>query len=212
MKTIVCFGDSNTHGTMSMTDLGVAGRFDYGQRWTSLLQEKLPLWQVIAEGHPGRTTLHDDPIEGEYRNGARILPAILESHRPIDVVLLMLGTNDLKFRFSVGPVDIALSLEKLMRMIKASGAGPNGAAPEVFLVAPPPIKEVGVLAEIFAGGAQKSQRLGAEIGRVAARNGLAFLDLKDLIQVSDVDGIHYELEANEVLAEAFAQKIRQHYE
>lgn len=212
MKTLLCFGDSNTHGTMPMHELSSLGRFSPQHRWTGLLAQKLPQWQVISEGHPGRTTLHDDPIEGEYRNGARILLSVLESHRPIDLVLLKLGTNDLKYRFSVGPVDIALSLEKLVRMIRASGCGPMGGAPQVMLVAPPPIREVGVLAEIFAGGEEKSQRLGPEIAKVSARNGLPFIDLAGLIEVSAVDGIHYELEANEIMAEAFAQTIRQHFE
>ncbi len=120
-----------------------------------------------------------------------MLPALLETHRPVDVVLLMLGTNDLKQRFSVNAMDIALSLERLVGVIRASAAGPGGAAPGVLLVAPPPIEEVGCLAEMFAGGAAKSQALGARIAAVAARLGLPFLDAGRLVKVSPVDGIHY---------------------
>ena len=94
---------------------------------------------MIAEGHPGRTTVHDDPIEGEHRNGARILPALLESHRPIDLLAIHLGTNDLKPRFSAGPADIAAGLERLVRMARASAAGPGGGAPAILLLCPPPI-------------------------------------------------------------------------
>ena len=71
------------------------------ERWAGRLARLLPDWEVIAEGHPGRTTVHDDPVEGAHRNGLTVLPALLESHRPVDVVLVMLGTNDLKERFSV---------------------------------------------------------------------------------------------------------------
>lgn len=210
-RTLLCYGDSNTHGTMPMHDLAGMGRFARRHRWTTLLAEALPDWEVIAEGHPGRTTLHDDPVEGPHRNGLRVLPAILESHRPVDAVLLKLGTNDLKERFSVNAGDIALSLERLVREIRASGAGPMGGAPGVLVVAPPPIAEVGCLAEIFAGGAAKSRALGARIGEMAARNGLPFIDAGALIAVSPVDGIHYDPDASPLLAQAFAAAVRRHF-
>ncbi len=210
-KTVLIYGDSNTHGTMPMPEPGAMGRFAHRHRWTSLLAAELSGWEVIPEGHPGRTTLHDDPIEGAHRNGLTVLPAILESHRPIDVVVLMLGTNDLKERFSVNAGDIALSLERLVRVIRASGAGPMGGAPGVVLIAPPPIRETGSLAQIFAGGAAKSLQLGREIGAVAARHGLPFIDLAGEIEVSPVDGIHYEAEAAPVIAGLVAAAIRAHF-
>lgn len=210
-RTLMLFGDSNTHGTMPMAKLSDLGRFGRDERWSSRLQALLPDWQVINEGHPGRTTLHDDPIEGPHRNGLKVLPALLETHRPIDVVLIMLGTNDLKERFSVNPGDIALSVERLVHEIQASSAGPNGEVPAVLVVAPPPVEEVGCLAEIFAGGAAKSLKLGDRMRAMAERNGLPFLDAGDLVKVSPIDGIHYGPEANSALAEAFAAAIRKHF-
>lgn len=210
-KTVLLFGDSNTHGTMPMPDLDFSGRFGREERWAGRLAKLLPGWEVIAEGHPGRTTVHDDPVEGAHRNGLTVLPALLESHRPLDLVLVMLGTNDLKERFSVNACDIALSLERLVRVIRGSEAGPDGAAPEVLLVAPPPIVEVGCLADMFAGGAVKSQRLAAEIRSAARRLGVPFLDAGEVVAVSPVDGIHYDAEANPALAEAFAAAIRAHF-
>lgn len=210
-RTILLFGDSNTHGTMPMPDLGFGGRFDRDDRWAGRLAKLLPDWEVIAEGHPGRTTVHDDPVEGAHRNGLTVLPALLESHKPLDVVLMMLGTNDLKERFSVNACDIALSLERLVRLILASGAGPANGAPGVLLVAPPPIIEVGCLAGMFAGGAAKSRALPAEIKAAAARVGVPFLDAGQVVKVSPVDGIHYDAEANPLLAEAFATAIRAHF-
>ena len=210
-RTILLFGDSNTHGTIPMPDLDGAGRFDREERWAGRLAKLLPNWEVIAEGHPGRTTVHDDPVEGAHRNGLTVLPALLESHKPIDVVLVMLGTNDLKERFSVNACDIALSLERLVRVIRASDCGPGGAAPQVLLVAPPPILEVGCLADMFEGGAAKSQRLAAEIEAAAKRVGVPFLDAGQVVKVSPVDGIHYDAEANPRLAEAFAAAIRAHF-
>jgi lysophospholipase L1-like esterase len=210
-RTLLLFGDSNTHGTMPMPDLGFSGRFDRTERWPGRLQKLLPDWEIIAEGHPGRTTLHDDPVEGAHRNGLAVLPALLESHRPIDAVLVMLGTNDLKERFSVNAGDIALSLERLVRFVRASEAGPDGSAPGVLLVAPPPIIEVGCLAGMFAGGAAKSRALAAEVRAVAARVGVAFLDAGEVVRVSPVDGIHYDSAANPALAQAFAAAIHRHF-
>ena len=74
-----------------MPDLGFQGRYSRDERWSWRLQRLLPDWEVIAEGHPGRTTVHDDPVEGAHRNGLTVLPSLLESHRPIDAVILMLG-------------------------------------------------------------------------------------------------------------------------
>jgi lysophospholipase L1-like esterase len=211
MRTLLLYGDSNTHGTMPAPHLGFDGRFGRDDRWSGRLAALLPEWEVIAEGHPGRTTVHDDPIEGAHRNGLAVLPAILESHRPVDVVLLMLGTNDLKERFSVNAGDIALALERLVRVIRVSGAGPAGAAPGVLLVAPPPIVETGCLAGMFAGGAAKSRALADEIAAAAARAGVPFLDAGRVVKVSAIDGIHYDAEANPALAEAFAAAIRAHF-
>ncbi|MBA3910709.1 MAG: hydrolase [Rhodobacter sp.] len=211
MRTLLLFGDSNTHGTVPMPDLGQSVRYGRDDRWTGRLARLLPDWEVIAEGHPGRTTLHDDPVEGAHRNGLSVLPALLESHRPVDVVLVMVGTNDLKERFSVNAGDIALSLERLVRMILASEAGPDRGAPGVLLVAPPPIEEVGCLAGMFAGGAAKSRALAAEVKAAAARVGVPFLDAGQVVKVSPVDGIHYGPEANPALAEAFATAIDWHF-
>jgi lysophospholipase L1-like esterase len=211
MRTLLLFGDSNTHGTMPAPHLGFDGRFDRDERWAGRLQRLLADWDVIAEGHPGRTTVHDDPIEGAHRNGLTVLPALLESHKPIDVVLMMLGTNDLKERFSVNAGDIALSLERLVRVILASGAGPGGGAPRVLLVAPPPIVETGCLAGMFAGGAVKSQALAAEVEAAARRVGVPFMDAGQVVKVSPIDGIHYDAPANPALAEAFASAIRAHF-
>lgn len=211
MRSLLLFGDSNTHGTMPMPDLDFDGRFDRDERWAGRLAKLLPEWEVIAEGHPGRTTVHDDPVEGAHRNGLSVLPALLESHRPLDLVLIMLGTNDLKARFSVNACDIALSLERLVRVIKGSGAGPGGMAPDVLLVAPPPILETGCLAGMFAGGAAKSASLATEIAAAAARAGVAFLDAGRVVRVSPIDGIHYDAEANPALAKAFAAGITAHF-
>ena len=124
-RVILCFGDSNTHGTQPMATLDGNGRFGHDARWPSVMGRALgPAYEVIAEGHPGRTTVHDDPTEGPHRNGVRVLPALLESHKPLDLVILKLGTNDLKYGFHVGPFDIAQAIDRLVRLVQGFGAGP----------------------------------------------------------------------------------------
>ena len=154
MQTVLCYGDSNTHGTLPMASLEATGRLGPDERWPGVLAKTLgPSWRVVEEGLPGRTTVHPDPIEGVHKNGLAALPVALESHRPLDLVILMLGTNDLKARFSLVPEDIAAGVERLVLAIRASEAGPGLAAPRLLLVAPPPVIEVGCLAAMFTGGA-----------------------------------------------------------
>ena len=212
-KTILCFGDSNTHGTPPATALNApSGRYDRDTRWPAVMAKHLgPDWHVIEEGHPGRTTVHNDPIEGAHRNGITVLPSMLESHKPIDVVILMLGTNDLKGRFSVNPTDIALSLERLIATIRTFACGPNGTNPGILLVSPPPIIETGCLAEMFEGGAAKSHGLAAAIAKAATRSKVTFLEAGAHIVVSPIDGIHYDTDAHATLALALAAAVRENF-
>jgi lysophospholipase L1-like esterase len=208
MRTVLCYGDSNTHGTMPMHTLGERNRYDPDVRWTGVLAGRLgSLWQVVEEGHPGRTTVLDDPIEGPHKNGRTALPVILESHRPIDLVIIMLGTNDLKFRFCVNAFDIADSAGKLAEIAKASLCGPGETAPQVLLVAPPPVTETGPLADMFQGGAATGQQFPEQFAAVAERYGCAFLDAGKVIRSSAVDGVHYDAGDHKKLGDAVADAV-----
>ena len=204
---ILAYGDSNTHGTLPLTDWAPRDRLPHGDRWTTKLAE-ITDTSVIAEGHPGRTTVHDDPIEGAHKNGLAALPVALESHRPVDLVILMLGTNDCKPRFSVGPEDIARSVDRLLGVITSSGAGPDGIAPDVLVVAPVPLCEAGLLAEIFAGGAAKSHAIAAPLAEVAAAHGAWFLDAGLHAEVSPVDGVHLTAAGHAAIADGLAPLVK----
>lgn len=209
MTTILLFGDSNTHGTAPLERLGEGRRFGRDIRWTGHLGRALgPEVELIEEGHPGRTTVHDDPIEGEHRNGWRMLPAVLESHAPLDIVVIMLGTNDFKARYAVTAMDVALSVERLAKLVRASQSGPEGSAPALLLVAPPPVEEVGCLKGMFTGGAAKSRGLAGELAIVAARLGAGFLDAGAHLAVSPLDGVHFEPEGHAALGRVMADALR----
>lgn len=209
MTTILCFGDSNTHGSVAMADFNSRGRFSKAQRWPTVMAKILgDAFEVIAEGHPGRTAAFDDPIEGVHKNGLKVLPALLESHRPVHLLIIMLGTNDLKARFGVPPVDIALALERLALCAAQSGAGPDRGAPKVLLVSPVPIEETGVLGEMFVGGAEKSRALPGYLRQIADRQGAAFLDLADVAQVDPVDGVHLTADGHAAIGGTIAAKVQ----
>src|SRR5271166_5764198 len=169
MPVIVAFGDSNTWGY----DPATGERFPPAQRWPSVLQREPGVeFEVIAEGLNGRTTVHDDPIE-PHRCGADALPSCLMSHMPLDLLIVALGCNDLKKRFSVSAFDIAEGAARLIAIARAYGVGPGGGAPNILLVAPPPLARLTAYAEMFEGGTEKSRLLGQRYGDVAKREGVA---------------------------------------
>jgi lysophospholipase L1-like esterase len=202
-KVMVCFGDSNTHGSIPMADLDDIRRFGPDQRWTGILATELgSAWRVHEEGLPGRTTVHPDPIEGAHLSGLAALPMVIGTHSPIDALVLMLGTNDLKMRFSVGPSDIAASVEVLIRSILALSDAPGRKVPAILVIAPPPILEVGCLAGMFAGGRAKSEALGALVRGAAQRWRVGFLNAGAHIRSSELDGVHFDLDQHAILARA----------
>lgn len=208
VRTVLCFGDSNTYGAVPTLARVGRHRFAPDRRWPGIVRKQLgPRWEVVEAGHPSRTTLRDDPIEGSHKNGLRALPIILESHMPIDLVVLMLGTNDLKHRFAASPSDIAESVDVLVKAVQSSEAGPGGAAPAIAIIAPPPIAEVDWLGQMFDGGAAKSLELGPRLAEVAARARATFLDAATLVESSTVDGIHLDAGSHRVLGMAVARLI-----
>ena len=207
-RVVLAFGDSNTHGTVPMETLEDERRFGPAERWPGVCAATLGAgWRVVEEGLPGRTTVHPDPIEGVYKNGLAVLPAVLESHRPIDLVVVMLGTNDLKHRFSLTPLDIGQSASLLLHTLRHSYAGPAKDQPRMLLVAPMPVEETGCLAEMFTGAAGKSRRIAEQYARVATLHGADFLDAGEVIAVSPVDGIHFDADAHSAHGKAISAKI-----
>jgi lysophospholipase L1-like esterase len=208
MRTILCYGDSNTYGTAPMEHLEDDRRYGHGERWVSVMREALGAdWWVVEEGLPGRTTVLDDPIEGIYKNGLTYLTPCLESHRPVGIVTIALGTNDLKTRFGMPAGDIAAGAGILVDTV-AKALAAFGQSAKVLLIAPPPILEVGCLADMFAGGAAKSRAFADHYKAAANRLGAGFLDAGSVIASSQVDGIHFDLPEHRKLGRAVADAVR----
>jgi lysophospholipase L1-like esterase len=205
VKTILCYGDSNTWGYNPRTQ----DRFSFEQRWTGVLAQQLgPAFRIVEEGLNGRTTVWDDPIEG-YKNGKEYLIPCLESHRPIDLVVIMLGTNDLKTRFSVSAYDIGQSAAVLVDIVQKSASGPGGLAPRVLLIAPPVVGKLTEFAEMFEEAESKSNKFSEYYRRVTELYHCHFLDAARVIVSSDLDGIHFEADQHEMLAKAIAGKVKE---
>lgn len=205
---ILCYGDSNTWGTPPRHDFGDVPRYGEDVRWGSVLRATLGAGHsVIEEGLGGRTTVWDDPVEGEHRNGRRYLLPCLLSHRPLDLVILLLGTNDLKHRFGLSAADIAAGAGALVDVIRTSGAGRAAGAPAVLLVSPPPLGRLDLFATMFDGAAAKSQGLAREYQAVARERRCAFFDAGQVIRSSDTDGIHFDVEAQQALGRALARRV-----
>ena len=199
MKRILCYGDSNTWGWSPIT----RERYDDRTRWTRVLASDLGAeYEVIEEGLNGRTTVWDDPLEGDGRNGFSYLLPCLETHRPLDLVIIMLGTNDLKKRFSLTASDIALGAAVLVKAVQQSAAGREAKAPPVLLLAPPPVGRLTEFAEEFEEATEKSKKLGDRYRQVAHELGCALLDTSTVILSSDVDGIHFDPEEHAKLGHA----------
>ena len=204
MKTIVCFGDSNTWGYHPATK----GRYGRDERWAGVLRNTLGAdYLVIEEGLNGRTTVWDDPIEG-YKNGKEYLIPCLETHKPLDLVIIMLGTNDLKKRFSLSAFDIAKGASVLVSIAQRSETGLNGHAPKVLLLAPPPVAKLSDFVEMFEGSEMKSRKLGQYYRQAAEELGCAFLDTSEVVVSSNVDGIHFDVDEHRKLGEKVAEIVR----
>jgi lysophospholipase L1-like esterase len=210
MKTILCYGDSNTWGYNPC-----GGRYDYTIRWPTVMasllnssgQENAAYW-VVEEGLNGRTTCLEDPVEGD-KNGLRQLIPILRSHKPLDLVIIMLGTNDLKHRFNPSLYEVSRGAQLVAKAALASETGPGDGKPQVLLVCPPPVVDAPVFAQIISKDAVEiSRKLPPYYKDCAKEAGAAFFDAGSVVSSSPVDGIHWEAENHKKFAGAMAAQVR----
>ena len=187
-------------------------RFPWGVRWTSLLQMKLGAdYRVVEEGLNGRTTMFDDPLD-ICRNGLEGIDYSMLTNFPVDLVILMLGTNDVKEFFGMPPYVIAKGCGRLIDRIQAGGYGPNGAAPEVLLVAPLKLPDTlpgSWLGDEFGPGAiARNDQLPAYYEKIAAEKGVHFLNAAASVTADPADSIHMNEGGHAATAELMYQQVR----
>ena len=211
-KHIVCLGDSNTHGYCAdPADCADGGaRFNENERWTCLLQKALgEEYLVLEEGLSGRTTVFSDPLH-EAMPALDVAYPILMSHEPVDLLIIMLGTNDTKERFCVNPACIARGLERLVDKCKTIPCWGDH-KPNILLIAPPHIgdrmEQSDVMPAMGLGCAAKSRELAKWYAPVAANQGCAFLDAEGVAEFNEVDYMHLTRKGHAQLAAKLAQIV-----
>ena len=207
-KTVLCYGDSNTYGYIPETGM----RYERDVRWTGRLQKLLGSeYNVIEEGCNGRTTVRDDPLDG-WKNGLDYLKPCLNSHKPVDIVILMLGSNDLKEAFHVSAAEIADGAGILVDVIKEFTALKQGYVPKIILVSPPQIGEK-IADSPFYGAfyeraIDESKRFREFYSKVAKDKDCIFIDAAEYIYPSEFDSLHLTPKAHDVLANKFSECIK----
>lgn len=201
MRGILCFGDSNTYGLIP----GDQGRFEWGIRWSSILDERVRKkgYRVMEEGLCGRTTIFNDA----YRNGRRgteLLPVLLETHSPIDIVILMLGTNDCKTVYGATPERIGEGVEELVEQIQNFDSNIR-----IVLVSPIALgSEVWKYdVEFDQCSVEVSRKLPEVYRNIALKRELEFLAASDYADSSSVDQEHMDVENHRFFAEAISRKL-----
>lgn len=208
MINILCYGDSNTFGSIPKANK----RYSINERWTGILQNILGNdYRIIEEGLGGRTTVFDDPFE-PGRNGIAYIEIALETHKPLDLIILALGTNDVKAHFSATSNLIAKGIKRLIFKIRNSEAPMNYKKPEILLLAPPPIGDKVDIVNDFSGFNENSVKISKELAYkyklLAEQEKVYFFDLGSIVQASEEDQIHFNKESHKIIAEHLSKEIK----
>ena len=199
MHNILCFGDSNTWGYMPNS----GERFNEDTRWPALAQSMLGNEYKIHEAGLNGRTIQTDQTDKPFRNGSQYLGLYLESCRPLDLVIIMLGTNDLKNTFALSIDDIKAGASALCKQVLNFDYG-SYKAPQVLLVAPAPLVESVELGDEFSGTLLNSKRLAPAYYQLCQDHKIHFLDAGRVVKVSSEDGVHWNREGHEHFAQHLA--------
>lgn len=208
---ILCFGDSITWGYHPER----GDRMGEQERWTGVLQDLLgEKYRIIEEGQNSRTIATDDPTEGE-KNGIKYIIPCIESQRPLDLMILMLGTNDTKKRYCYSALDIAGEMEQFLEKVQVYNHFHLDGKMKILLVAPPVIRSdvwMDSMKDSFdlARSARIMEEMRGLYRQLAETYGCDFLDASEVVAVSSADGVHLDQEEGRRLAEAFCDRIQKY--
>jgi lysophospholipase L1-like esterase len=211
MKTILCYGDSITFGSSPIMG---GPRHAFEDRWPSALEAGLGgAARVIAEGLGGRTTVHDDWFSNTDRNGARILPTLLASHSPLDLVVIMLGTNDLKPHLGRTALEASYGIRRLVNVTRAHAAHEGLQAPKIVIVAPPHLRPTNVHPEMMVhfgedGAIEQSKQFALFYKRRADELGTAFFDASTVAQADPADGVHLDAKNTRAIGDGLVPVVK----
>ena len=205
MATIVCFGDSNTWGCPPFDVIALPPtRYPKLVRWTKVMERELgDDVDVVEEGLSGRTTVYDDAIEGAHKNGMRTLPAVIETNVPLELLIIMLGTNDFKIQFGATAFNSARGVLSLIQQVRGMYALAEQ-APEILVVTPPMVSERAEKA-FWGDAVKRSEGHAYYLAQVAERTGCFHFDANEVASVAG-DGVHLDEKGHLALGRALAKK------
>ncbi|GGD20276.1 SGNH/GDSL hydrolase family protein [Sinisalibacter lacisalsi] len=207
-KSLLVFGDSNSHGTPPIVTPGEYRRYESEARWPSVAAQRLgAAWEVSVQALPGRTTGIEDPVMGAHMNGQIGLRIALGSHGPIDLLAIMLGTNDMKARFAPTPEKIAAGIAGLVDLALSAEYQTRHGGFEVLVICPPRVLEQGPIAGEFIGATAVSEALPHVLKAHCAARGVHFFDAGKVISPSEQDGVHFDPDTHRALGENIAEFI-----
>jgi lysophospholipase L1-like esterase len=207
MQTILAFGDSLTWGF----EAGTWKRHGFEDRWPNAMAEVLGSgFRVIEEGMNGRTTVFPDPTCEADRNGAVALPILLESHQPLDLVIIMLGTNDIKYANRCRAFDASLGMQRLVTLVRNHDYNPGSAVPKIMLVSPPHIVATkdGFFNDLWGHAIDESKLFAKHYSRVAQEMDCGFFDAASVVNADATDGGHLDAANTRKLGQAMAPAVR----
>ncbi len=207
MKTVLCYGDSLTWGYIP----DGSGRHAFKDRWPHVLQAELgDAVHVIADGLNGRTTVFDDHMSGFERNGAKTLTTTLGTHFPLDLVIIMLGTNDMKHVLCANAFGAKRGMQRLIEIVRTTPYQFDTKAPAVMIMSPPPLGDMGgeEFELIFEGGIEQSRLLSDFYRDAAKLADCTFFDAGSVAKTSSLDGVHLDAENTRAIGMAIAPIVR----
>ncbi|MEI6850442.1 MAG: GDSL-type esterase/lipase family protein [Candidatus Saccharibacteria bacterium] len=207
MKRILIYGDSIPWGLVPCTKFE---RYEYDKRWPGILQSKLGNdYQIIEECLCARTIDSNDPRPGfEGRNGMDYLSPCLDSHYPIDVIILSLGLNELKSIYEWSPLQVAEKMSKMIKLIKNRKPNFHDSNAKIILLSQPFVSNTGYWGELWIGSSEKSRELYGEYKEIAKQEGIDFIDLSE-ITPDKKDGVHINNTGHNIIAEIVSKYIKQ---
>lgn len=206
---ILCYGDSNTYGFNPNPD---SYRYPYEKRWTTILAEKLGDKYVVApEGLNGRTTAYDRP-GAAWKNGSTSFVVSLATHKPVDIVVIMLGTNDCNATLGLSADDIAKGMETLVEITEEMAPETQGYVPEIIIIAPgairPDYQGKPFESELDDNSVKNSHQIASLYAKIAEKHGCRFIDATEAAEVSELDCMHLSENGHRQIAELLYREIK----
>lgn len=202
MKKILCYGDSNTYGFIPKT----CGRYEKNERWTGILSELLPDFEIIEEGLNNRMGFVKSP-EGLKYCGSEYLSVYLQNHKDLDICIIALGTNDAQFFYNLDKNTVENGLKILVNSVREVNENTK------IIVVPPVKITKNILNGIFVmqfdlKSVERIQNVFPVFQEFADKNGCLYFDFNEFVTPSEDDGIHYTKDSHKIIAYALADFIK----